>query len=225
MVVAAWIIAVGLLWGILHFFASFDVRDSATYTFFYLAMGLAWVSLIITLFKWLDWNYAEDVLERNNRAAASGQAGLIIGLMLAFAGANIGDGPGWFVVVFCAFLSTFTLILAWLIVDRATDWITHITVDRDLASGVRAGAFFVAGGLIVGRAVAGDWVSTSRTIHDFFRQAWGILPLLLVAGIAQALFRPSERRPHGSLPAALLTAVVYLYYAATLVYYRGPLAQ
>ncbi len=44
-----------------------------------------------------------------------------------------------------------------------------IVEERDLASGIRTGGLFIAVGLVLGRAVAGDWVSESATLRDFFR--------------------------------------------------------
>lgn len=221
-VLSSWVVALGLLYFVLRYFSSFDVRDS-NYLYFYMVVGAAWVALALSALRWLDWHFHEDVLERNNRAAALAHGGAIVGLMLAFAGANIGDGPSWMVVIFCALLSTAALMAFWLIVDLSTGWGRHVTVDRDPASGLRAGAFFVAGGLIAGRAVAGDWVSVPATMQDYFSEIWGLVPLALLAGVNQLLLRPSERHPHGSLPAAALGSFVLIGCAVVFCYYMGPM--
>ena len=221
-VVVAWVVSLVLLFWVLRSYASFDVRDSG-YLIFYMVVGAAWTGLACTLLKWMDWHYLEDVLERNNPAAALAQAGAILGIMLAFAGANIGDGPSWAVVIFCAMLSTGALFVLWMILDFSTGWIGNITIDRDVASGVRAGSFFISGGLIAGRVVAGDWVSVDATLVDFWAGIWGLLPLGVVAGFNQFLLRPNERNPHGSIFAAVLGGFVFLGYGVVYLYYQGPL--
>lgn len=221
-VFAAWAISAFVLWIVLGTLSSHDVKSSALYIMFYFVMGLAWVSAVMDLMTWLDWHFREDVLERNNIAAAIAQGGAIIGIMFSFCGANIGDGPGWPVVIFCAVLSTGGLLLAWIIADRSTDWIAHITVDRDPASGLRAGAFFIAGGLITGRAVAGDWVSLSATVLDFARDALWLIPLVILGTVAQRLQQPSEAKPLGSVLGAAVTALILLSYAACCLIISGP---
>lgn len=222
-VAVSWFVASAVLFLVLTTLSSYDVKDSVPYTMFYFVMGLAWVSLVTELMTWLDWHFREDVLERNNLAASVAQGGAVIGLMLSFAGANIGDGPGWPVVVFCAILSTGGLLLAWVIADRVTGWIGHITVDRDLASGLRAGAFFLAGGLITGRAVAGDWISTGATLEDFFRDGLWLVPLVVLGALAQRLQQPSETSPLGSVAGAVLSALVLLAYASGYLFLSGPI--
>ena len=85
------------------------------------------------------------------------QMGLIVGTMLAYAGGNFGDGPGWFVVVPSAALATAALVAVWYLVE-ATGQLSHlVTIERDTATGLRAAAMLTACGAIFGRAVAGTW--------------------------------------------------------------------
>ena len=49
-----------------------------------------------------------------NAAAAMATAGATIGVTLSYAGGNIGDGPGWWVVVFSAAIATAGLFACWL---------------------------------------------------------------------------------------------------------------
>ena len=60
--------------------------------------------------------------------------------------ANIGDGPGWWVVVFAAGLATAALFAAWLVLAQIGHGVDAVTIDRDLAAGVRLGAFLAACG-------------------------------------------------------------------------------
>ena len=89
--------------------------------------------------------------------------------------------------------------------------------------GVRAAGFFVGTGLILGRAVAGDWVSSAATVRDFVLVGWPALLLLAGAFFLEKTFAPTPQRPappvlvHGWLPAAL-----YLGFAAFAVAGAGP---
>ena len=79
---------------------------------------------------------------------------------LCYAGANIGNGPGWWVVAFTAGLATASFAILWFLMDRLGRFSESITVDRDVASGIRLAAALVAIGLVLARAAAGDWHST-----------------------------------------------------------------
>jgi hypothetical protein len=89
-----------------------------------------------------------------------------------------------------------------------------VTVDRDLAAGLRMAALLTALGLILGRSVAGDWLSVESTLRDFLQE--GILPavaLTATAATIEFLAGPTKRRPFASLvgfgacPAALFLAL------------------
>lgn len=183
-----------LLYGVLRTWAAEDVRHDLRYLFFYLAMGAAWVGLAKSGLPLLGLSVRDDVLERGNRAAAMAIGGSLIGLTLCFAGGNIGDGPGWWVVVFAAAIATGTCFLLWGGLDRLTGLAEKITVDRDVAAGLRAAGLFVGLGLILGRAVAGNWVSAGSTLADFARQAWPALVLVGLAWFVERAARPATDR-------------------------------
>jgi hypothetical protein len=153
-----------LLFIILKLFASHDVRDDGTYLAFYLLMGAAWIPLAMWLLPLVGFDPRRDPIHRRNPAAIIAIVGVMIGLTLCFAGGNIGDGPGWWVVLFAAVLSTGSLLLLWALVEGFTDLSDAITIDRDIASALRLAGFLVACGAILGRAVAGNWVSADETI-------------------------------------------------------------
>ncbi|MCU0982482.1 MAG: hypothetical protein MUF25_25265 [Pirellulaceae bacterium] len=184
-----------LLWIVLRRLASHDVREAPQYLALYFAMGAAWVGLGVRLLGLLGLSVRDDALERRNGAAAWAAAGGLIGLTLCFAGGNIGDGPGWWVVVYSALLSTGGLLLLWAILDRLTGVSESVTVERDVASGMRLGGFLAAAGLILGRAVAGNWVSAMATNAEFLRAAWPVLVLLMLAVPCEWLCRPSVEQP------------------------------
>jgi len=183
---------------VLRRYASHDVRDSATYTTFYMIMGAAWVGAATRIWQMIGVNARDDLLERENTAAAFALFGALIALTFCFAGGNVGDGPGWWVVVFAALLSTGGLFLLWCAVDRLGGLGEAITIDRDAASGLRAAGYLVGSGAILGRAVAGNWVSAGATLGDFAVLGWPALVVLIIAVILERVLGPSPRAPQRS---------------------------
>jgi uncharacterized membrane protein YjfL (UPF0719 family) len=195
---------------VLRYFASRDVRDAPLYFSFYLVLGAAWVGLARGPISWLGIIPRDDVAERRNPAASWAVGGAVVGLFLSFAGANVGDGPGWWVVLFCAALSTGAFYVSWWLVEIVARVSEAVTVERDLAAGMRLGTFLIALGLILGRSVAGNWNSATATLRDFALAAW---PALLLTAF-EALVRPRARGGHarGALPglAHLTFAIGYV---------------
>ena len=95
------LVAAALLLAVLRYAASYDVRDDPAYLALYLILGAAWVGVSIRWLAVTGISTSDDVVERANGSASLAVAGAIIGITLAYAGGNIGDGPGWWVVVFC----------------------------------------------------------------------------------------------------------------------------
>lgn len=189
------IVCLAVITIILKQYASFDVRDSGTYMFFYVAMGMAWIGLFLSMPIW-GVSIRDDALERRNPAAAITIVGLMLGLTFAFAGGNIGDGPGWWVVVFASGLATINLLLFWWLLNQIAAAVEHVTIDRDRASGVRSAAYLMGCGLISGRAAAGDWVSASATLVDFVEVAWLCVVLLVIAALLERITKPTPTMPH-----------------------------
>lgn len=223
------LVAVLLLFLTVRHFASADVRDSAAYSFQYMVMGAAFVGVFVRLLPWFGVNLRDDAIERANPAAEAVVAGSVVGLTLAFAGANIGEGPGWWVVVFCAFLSTGGIYASLFAVSRFSECMDSVTIDRDLASGIRLEGLLIALGLILGRAVAGDWHSTGETLFDFVQVGWPALMLAVVETMAARSLRPRPDNPRpsaltgGVLPALVYIAVAVFYVTSIGVYTPGGL--
>jgi uncharacterized membrane protein YjfL (UPF0719 family) len=215
-------ISAGLLFAVLKCFSSFDVRDDPTYLWAYFFMGAAWTSLGINAFSIFGVSARDHVIERKNDAASWLLSGAIIGLTLCFAGANIGDGPGWWVVVFAALLSTGTLFVFWWFLARVGRADDSILLDRDTASGVRLGAFLAASGLILGRAAAGDWVSVEATIKDFLRLSWPAFIMLIAALRVEHRLRPNVKTPqHSIIDHGVVPGVIYLAIAIMVLLWHG----
>jgi hypothetical protein len=205
------LITMVLLAAMLRTAAAEDVRDSATYIILYLVLGAAWSGALMRLLPFAGFNPTEDTVERGNGAAAPMAIGALLGCTLCYAGANVGNGPGWWVVVFSAGLATATLAVLWLVFDQLTGIADSITVERDRTASWRFGGLLTAGGLVLGRCVAGNWVSAAATARDFAVLAWPVLLLFAVASGVERIARPSPTQPNPSVVGwGLLPAVVYV---------------
>jgi uncharacterized membrane protein YjfL (UPF0719 family) len=204
-----------ILWVLVSLAAS-DVRTAPEYVLLYLGLGMAWVVISQWLTLWMGIGARDDAVERGNPSAACAVVGALIGLTFCYAGANIGEGPGWWVVVFCAALTTTTFFALWFLVEAISGVSQAVTIDRNLASGLRLGGLLVAVGLILGRSVAGNWVSPDATLLDLAARGW---PVALVAGaeitissLSRAVSGIARLGPWvgGALPAAAyLSAAAY----------------
>jgi uncharacterized membrane protein YjfL (UPF0719 family) len=168
------------LYLVLRTLASFDVRGSVPYLLFYLLFGAAWLAIGRGAFTPLGISWLDDALERRNGAAAVAVGGGLLGLMACYAGANIGDGPGWWCVLIAGALASAAWLLLWALLQCAASLAERITVDRDPATAWRLAGFLLATGLLCGRGAAGDWTSAPQTVREF-AAAWPALPLLALA--------------------------------------------
>lgn len=206
--------------------ASFDVRNAPTYLAFYLVFGAAWMVPGRALFSLLGISWRYDALELRNPAAAWAVAGGLAGLLACYAGANVGDGPGWWCVAVAGGLGTAVWFLAWRVVQAVGDVAEAVTVERDRDAGIRLGAFLLAAGLLCGRGAAGDWTSPEQTLIEF-ADAWPLVPLTIAAGWVE-LQATGERNRRGAPRAARLTpgwwvGVFYIGFAlACLAILPGP---
>ena len=213
--------AAGLLM-VLMTVASQDVVNDPLYILMYLVMGMGWVGMAHRFAPLAGLSYRFDVLERANPAAGIALAGYLAGTTACFAGGNIGDGPGWWVVVFCAGLATATLMLAWITLGVLGGAAESVTIERDVASGLRLAGLLLGGGLILGRAVAGDWHSLDATIRDFGLVGWPIVPLTFGAILIEMVYRPTAwRRDNAVIAGGVIPALGYVCAGAGYVYLMG----
>ncbi|HET7694526.1 MAG TPA: hypothetical protein VFK57_02370 [Vicinamibacterales bacterium] len=204
---------------VLETLASFDVVDAPEYQFMYGVLGLAWLRIGERFFAFAGLSVRDDLIERRNGAAIAAMAGAFAGLTLCYAGGNIGDGPGWWVVVFSSGLASACWFAAWLLLAQFSPAMDAVTIDRDPAAGLRAGGFLAAIGLLLGRGAAGDWYSAGDTLTDVA----GVLPavgiILAIAIAVERTARPTAQRPRGSLVLhGAVPAVLYLAMAAAAVW-------
>jgi uncharacterized membrane protein YjfL (UPF0719 family) len=222
----AWLsplLAGGVIFFVLIRWSSHDVRDSPLYISFYMALWLGCSGLWIFLSPYFGLNLRDDALERGNLAAALAVVGGLLGMTLIFAGANIGEGPGCWVVLFCAALGAVAMTVLWIITDACAGICDAIAIDRDVASGLRAAAFFIATGLIFGRALAGDWQSVQQTLTDFGDHGWPALVILGMLIALQFAAKPSPAQPTPNrVFFGFFPAVAFLGAAALGVMIQGP---
>lgn len=211
-----------ILLTVLRCWAADDVRHDLRYLLMYEVLGMAWIWLAGAFAPLLGYSVRDDALERRNRAAAWAVGGLLIGLTLCFAGGNVGNGPGWWVVAFAACLATAGLYVVWAILEWDARPREAVTMDRDVAAGIRLAGFLTACGLILGRAVAGDWVSAAATLRDFARLSWPLVVLLGVTVLTERLMKTLGRGDDGGLILrGAAPALVYLAGALAWLYLCG----
>jgi uncharacterized membrane protein YjfL (UPF0719 family) len=190
------------------------------YIGFYLIIGAGWLGGFTLLLPFLGVSARDDVLERGNNSASWTLAGALLGASCAFAGANIGNGPGLEAVLFSAVLSTALFILLWVGMDTLTSICEAITVDRDTGAGIRLGGLLLGVGIVSGWTVAGDWVSVAATLRDFFRSSWPALLLAALAVLVEIVWAENPRRNSSSVGPSTMVGLTYVAVASVWVMAR-----
>lgn len=149
--------------------------------------------------------------------------GAALAITLIYAGGSLGEGPSYFNNFFSAGLGSLGLVVLWILLELCGNVSVSIIEERDLTSGVRMCGFLLAVGLILGRAVAGDWHSESATVHDFFSDGWPAMGICVLALGIERLVRPSRRRPFPRWPSCgLVPALLYIGLSAAWLRHIGP---
>lgn len=165
----------------LMFLAALDVVDNFIFIVFYIALGFAWLYLGMTLLACIfDLSWVDDAVNSSNKAALISITGGFLGLTLIYSGANVGDGPGWWCVVFAGGLGLIVWLALGLAINLFTKIFERITIERNIGCGIRFGFYLLSSGIILARACAGDWTSFSMTVLEFM-DGW---PVLILAGLA-----------------------------------------
>ena len=200
-----------------------EVRAAAVYDVLFLLGGAAWMGIAVRLMPLAGLSVWEDVVEAKNSGATVAAFGALLGIMLCYAGSNIGEGATIWTTFLPALLSALALLCLWVLHALLSSCWESITIDRDTASGIRLAGLLVACGLILGRASAGDWHSVEATVHDLVMQGSPAVLLAAVATIVHLVFRPTPKRHVGSVRVAVQTATAYIVSAALYVLWLGPL--
>jgi hypothetical protein len=118
---------------------------------------MVWLIVSLRLFPWLGLCVADDAMERRNRAALIALSSATLAVAMIYAAGNLGEGPSYWNNIFSAGVGTIGFFVVWMIIELGGRVSVSIAKERDLASGIRFGGFVIALGVILGRAVAGDW--------------------------------------------------------------------
>jgi len=169
-----------LIFIVLKFFASFDVVNSVIYIIFYIVLGYAWMFAGLSLTSFcFDLHWLDDAIFLNNKAAVPAITGSFFALGFIYAGANVGDGPGWWCVLFAGSLGLAAWIILGLVIHFCAGIFERITVERDMGCGIRFFLYSLCSGAILGYACSGDWTSFYMTVVEF-TVGWPVLPLTAV---------------------------------------------
>ena len=217
-VIASLVLIATAIW----FWGANEVRGNATAVFCLTLIGGVYLMLANKIFPWLGLDIRDDAVERRNPAATIALAGALLSVAVIYAAGNLGEGPSYLENFFSAALGIGGLLVAWLVLECGAHVSVSIAEERDLASGIRFGGFLLAAGFICARAVAGDWHSTTATVHDFFHDGWPAAALCFPAVLSEWWLRPNRLRPFPSWPThGLLPALVYLAVAGAWLWHLG----
>lgn len=211
-----------LLYALQHWGAA-EIREKFEPKFWLTFIGQAWTACFIANFQWLGISLRDDAMERHNLAAFLALLGASLAVGLIYTAGNIGEGPSYMDNFLSAGIATIAFFVLWLALELTTRISSAITEDRDLATGIRSGAFFLAQGLILARAIAGDWHSTEATVRDFLHDGVFSIVLLSISIPIEFLFRPNSKRPNPNwIQAGLLFALLYFVAAVFWLIHLGP---
>jgi len=187
--------------------ADHEVRESGGLILLFLCVGCVCLAATAIFLAIIGISARDDAIERGNPAAAIVICAAFLAITLCFAGANIGEGGTIWTTIGPAALAIGALFLLWFSDALFADTTDIITIDRDVPTAIRKAGFFVATGLILGNAVAGNWVSAADTWNDFLQYAWPALLLLIIAAFTNRLLKLRK----GSI--AWLPAIFYILFA------------
>jgi hypothetical protein len=169
--------------------ASFDVVDSVFYIIFYIVLGYAWMyGGLLLVSVCFDIHWTDDVVHLNNKASLAAITGEFFVLAAIYAGANVGDGPGWWCVIFAGGLGLAAWLILGLIFHLCTGIFERITVERDRGSGIRFCVYLLGSGAILGYACSGDWTSFVKTIEEF-TIGWPVLPWTAIMILIELFYK------------------------------------
>ena len=207
--------------------ASFDVTGSGLWIIFYLLIGYMWLNFsMFVMFFFFDLSWIDDAINMVNPAAAIAIIGGGLGVTVIYSGANVGDGPGWWCVFLAGGLGLCSWIILGVLVNAFTGVFRKITVGRDVPCAIRTGAYLLSGGIILGRASAGDWTSFSQTVLEF-GDGWPVIILTCIFILLEIASHTSVKQDRQSKDArlyySLLLGVIYIAAAILTLYLLPPL--
>ena len=204
------VVSLCLLFLVLALWSADDVRNDGRYFTMYMLLGMAWCGVASFVPTWMGISFRNDVLTLANHSATWLWFGWIIGAILSFSGANVGNGPGWWVVVFSGILSTGSLTLVYLLLEKIGNTHDAVTIDRDLSTGLRMAGLFIGCGAVFGVAAAGDWKSADETVRDFLMRAWPSSAIVFAAIFFHVTMKPTPENPRPAVVGCGLIPMIVL---------------
>lgn len=194
------------------------VAGHLDYTLLFMFGGGIWMFLGISLLPWVGISWRDDAVGRHNGAAVVAVCGAMLGITIAYAYCNIGNGPTISTTLVPALVAGLTLFVLFRMVEAIADPVELVTVERDLAAGLRTGAFFIACAIVLGRAMAGDFHGWDEVFITYATFGWPAVFFVLIAAACDRLFAPRPDQPHpnaiafGLVPglAMILAAIVFV---------------
>jgi len=198
-----------------------DVRRDPVYLTLYLTLTTACLGITTRIFPLLGLSPREDVLERANQAAFIAVCAALFGAAAAFAGANIGNGPGIEVVLFTALLLAAIFLGSWFAVERLTSISQAVTVDRNRHAGIRLAGFLLALGILTGWIGAGDWISYRATLRDALVSLPAVLVLCSAFAYTESHFKKRKLAPSRESFLSLVSALLFVVLTCAWLTLRG----
>ncbi|HKA06985.1 MAG TPA: hypothetical protein VKD71_06980 [Gemmataceae bacterium] len=208
--VLCFVVCLGIALAALLTVADPRVRESPGYIVLFMGVELTALAVVTEVGLLIGLNALDDAVRRPNTAAVWATGGLWLGTSIAVAGANVGRGDTIGTTLGPLVLAVITILILWAVFSLATGGMRSVTLGRDEPSGIRLAALFVAWGIILGRAVAGDWESTDGMWNDFVNQGRPVVLFLAVAIVVERLVRPRVRRPTPPRWTGYGAAIVYI---------------
>jgi hypothetical protein len=207
----------------LHFWGAAEIRQDSGEVVFLTIAAAGWLFITTKLFSWFGLSLRDDAAERKNISALIALCGALIAVGLLYAGGSIGEGPSYMNNVFSVGLAAIGFFALWIVLEIVGKVSISITEERDMASGLRLCGFLLALGLVLGRAVAGDWHSESATVRDAFHDGWPAILIGLLATVIELFARPNRQHPFRPWPAfGLFPALFYVGLAILWLWHLGP---
>jgi uncharacterized membrane protein YjfL (UPF0719 family) len=187
------------------------------YTILFMLGGGMWIFVASRFLGVLGISIRDDAIERDNLAALVAVWGILSGVGIVYAGSNIGTGATIWTTLLPGFVATVALLSMSLLVELTGGSVADaITIDRDVASGLRLGGAVLGCSIILGHAAAGDWTSWNHTWSDPANRGWPAVLIAIAAGVLQRMLGPTAHRPQpgilkcGVVPATLVVAAGFL---------------
>lgn len=197
--------------------ASFDVVNDTLFIIFYIFFGFTWIYLFNKLiFLFYDISWIDDIITNGNYAVLSAYVGALLGITLIYAGANIGDGPGFWCVMVAGGIGAILWFILALLINKFTGIIERIVISRDLGSGIRFGGFLLSTGIILARGSGGDWFNFWQTIIDF-SDIWIIIPFAVLYLLIELYYKNKYEKEN--IPTNVTTSCLWLIFFIILSIY------